>query len=149
MIHSTKPEFRNRGSNIPDDISISRIETIQRHLPRTCKFTKEGPQVIVFAEVFELEGPPDSVHVYSVVEVTPHMSGPSLADKRTVDKSTPTRTVILIFIGDVLEDLDFKLCRNTPRKFFSGPDGPVCMVNCCRSSSEMMRGPCYFHKIRT
>jgi len=51
--------------------------------------------------------------------MSPHMSGPSLADKCTVDESKPTRTVALIFVGDVLEDLDFKLCRNTLPVFLS------------------------------
>ena len=42
------------------------------------------------------------------------MSCPSLADKRAVDESKPTRIVALIFVDDVLEDLPFKFCRNTP-----------------------------------
>lgn len=41
------------------------------------------------------------------------MFGPSLADQRTLDKSRPTRMVGFIFAGDVLEDFNFKFCRNT------------------------------------
>ena len=54
--------------------------------------------------------------------MTPHMSGPSLADKRTIDERKPTRTVALIFVGDVLEDLNFKFCRNPLPVFLSHLD---------------------------
>src|SRR5258706_14801878 len=54
IIDSTKSEFRDRGSNVLDDICIARIETIPRLRPRPCKFTEEGPQVSVFAQAFEL-----------------------------------------------------------------------------------------------
>ena len=60
--------------------------------------------------------------------MTPHMSGPSLANEGTVDESKPTRTVALIFVGDVLEDLNFKFCRNPPPVFLSHLDEPVCEV---------------------
>ena len=70
------------------------------------------------------------------------MSGPNLADKRTVDESKPTRTVALIFVGDVLEDLNFKLCRNTLPVFVSHLDEPVCWPsNRCRPGSEVMSRP--------
>src|SRR5258706_7573557 len=78
--------------------------------------------------------------------MTPHMSGPSLADKRTVDESKPTSTVDLIFVGDVLEYLDFKLCRNALPVFLSHLDEPECWLNRCRSGSEMMNRPCGIHK---
>jgi len=53
------------------------------------------------------------------------MSGPSLADKRAVDESKQTKMVALIFVGDVLEDLPFKLRRNAPPVFLSHPVEPV------------------------
>src|SRR5258708_7008341 len=78
--------------------------------------------------------------------MTPHMLGPSLADKRAVDESKPTSTVGLIFVGDVLEDLDFKFCRNALPLFLSHPDEPVCWLNRCRPGSEMMNWPCGIHE---
>jgi len=54
------------------------------------------------------------------------MLSPSLTDKRTLDKN---RMVILTFVGDVLEDLNFKLCRDTLGIFLSHLDEPICGVN--------------------
>ena len=70
--------------------------------------------------------------------MTPRMAGPSLADKRTVGESKPTRMAA----GDVLEDLDFELCRNAPCVFLSHLDEGVCWVNRCRADSEMIIKPC-------
>jgi hypothetical protein len=149
MRDSTKSETCDRGSNILDDIGIARTERIQRRPLGPSKFTKKGPQVGVLAEAFELAFSPRKIHVDGVVQMAPRISGPSLADKRTVDEGKPTRMVAFIFVGDLLEDPYFKLCGNGLHVFPSHLDEPVCWVKRCRPGPDMMSRSYWIHKTLT